>query len=117
VWINAYNGTAWGGWASLGGSTSSGPSVAYNGGDGYVLTRGDDGAVWANHLTVDGWGGWFSLGGLTNTQPPGTQGGYAIDPFIDETGDFVSFVTIGADGNIWDGFYSAATGPSFRLIG
>ena len=116
VWINAFNGTAWGGWATLGGSTSSGPSIAYNGTDGYVLTRGDDAAIWANHLTAAGWGGWFSIGGLTGIQPPLNQGGYAIDAFIG-TDDTVSFVTVGADGNLWDGNYSPATGPSFRRIG
>lgn len=117
TWINAYDGIAWGGWASLGGFSTSGPSIGYNASDGYVLTRGGDGAIWANHLTPAGWGGWFLLGGETNIQPPGTQGGYAIDVYMDETGDFVSFATIGADGHIWDGFYSAATGPAFRQIG
>jgi hypothetical protein len=131
VWINAFNGAAWGGWVSLGGLTSSGPSIAYNGTEAYVLTSGltvlpegftrsgPDG-IWANHLTAAGWGGWFMPccpTGHAGLQPDGGQGGYAIDAFMSSDSNTVYFVTVGTDGNIWDGEFNATTGPSFRRIG
>jgi hypothetical protein len=116
TFINAYNGTTWGGWAGLGGVTTSGPSIAYNGGQGYILTRGGDNAIWANHLIGGVWGGWFPLGGLVAPQPNPRVGGYAIDVDIQPESDLISFITVGVDRNIWQGIYDTANGPSFAMV-
>jgi hypothetical protein len=115
TFVNVYNGSEWGGWAGLGGDSTSGPSVAYNGTDGYVLARGADSAIWANHLSAAGWSGWFPLGGMVADQPAPRTGGYAIDVVIQSDANEISFVTVGIDANIWQGFYDPVNGTRFVL--
>jgi hypothetical protein len=64
-----YDGAAWGGWESLGGTIQGSPSaVSWGSGRLDIFAIGTDSAVW--HLWYEnGWGSWESLGGVAKNAP------------------------------------------------
>ena len=59
----------WTDWASLGGSTSSGPAAVGYGNSIHLFVTGTDNAVWTRALTGSTWGPWLSLGGYATSAP------------------------------------------------
>ncbi|MBJ7598359.1 MAG: hypothetical protein JF922_09780 [Candidatus Dormibacteraeota bacterium] len=72
LWHRWWNGSAWGGWESIGGVLAAGTApaaVSWSFGRLDVVVQGSDGAVWHTWFEGNSWGGWESLGGHVTSSP------------------------------------------------
>jgi pSer/pThr/pTyr-binding forkhead associated (FHA) protein len=72
LWHTSYDGAAWTGWTSLGGTLTSAPSATSANGPLQVFARFTDNAIWSLTTQPDGsWAGsqWTSLGGFATYGP------------------------------------------------
>ena len=77
VWQDAYDGGAWSGWTSLGGSARSAITASVPApGEIELTVRADDKTGAAQRFSTSAWGGWESLGGtLTSDLVAATRSG------------------------------------------
>jgi uncharacterized protein YvpB len=71
LWHEAWNGTRWSAWESLGGVLTTAPAATSPVGSGrlYILVRGTDGALYVMIWTGSTWSGWQGLGGFVTSAP------------------------------------------------
>jgi hypothetical protein len=63
MWANAWTGSGWSGWYTLGGLLASAPDVGTLGTSQLTTAaRGSDGLIWLNSLASSRWSGWYLLG-------------------------------------------------------
>nr|MDQ3283807.1 hypothetical protein [Acidobacteriota bacterium] len=81
-----WDGSAWGGWQSIGGEFPLGaaPDAVSNGlNDITVVARGTDGMVWSAHHSAGTWEPWTPLGQRANSDPGAVaRGGGRVDVFV-----------------------------------
>ena len=71
LWHRPYSGGAWQAWEALGGTITSGPTVAsWASGRLDVFARGPDNSLYHKWLGTGGWSGWESLGGVLGQVSP-----------------------------------------------
>lgn len=70
IYWNSYSGS-WGSWRSLGGATSSSPSLCHSGaGSAELIVRGTDNHIYHKSYSAGTWSSsWDSLGGAAKLQP------------------------------------------------
>jgi hypothetical protein len=80
LWQATWTANGWG-WASLGGTCTSGPSSIYSGPSRLdVFCRGADGALWTKTWKdTSGWTGWSSMGGAITSDPDAASSGDASE--------------------------------------
>ena len=69
VWYRQVSGGQWGGWTTLGGTSTSEVALAQSRGGMLASVVGVDGAVYHRMLTGGGWTWWASLGGVITSHP------------------------------------------------
>jgi hypothetical protein len=110
-------GGAWSSWASIGGSTSSGPAAAAYGDTIHAFVTGSDGAIYENVLRAGSWSGWTSLGGIGTSAPSASarRGTNMLDLAVRGTGNGLHFRTF-QPGAGWSGWAALGgnltSGPS-----
>ena len=104
LWHRAWDGSAWTGWVSLGGTLTSAPAaVSWGPGRIDVFARGPDDALWHIAWTGATWSGWQSQGGLLDSTPAVASWGLdRLDVFA--RGSDLALWHRAWDGSVWSGW-------------
>ena len=81
IYKDTWNGSNWGGFSSMGGSTADNPSSVSFNGEMDVFIRGGDGQIYKKTWINNAWSGWNSLGGNMVGSPSSVALGSEMDVF------------------------------------
>jgi subtilisin family serine protease len=107
LWANAFTGSGWSGWYTLGGLVSE-PDVATTAVNHLdVFVRGSDNGLWHRVWNGIAWSGWSTLGGGLSSGPTAVSPG---------NGDIDVF-TRGADLAVWSRHWNGSSWGSWFVLG
>lgn len=81
IYKDTWNGSSWGGFSSMDGSTATNPSSVAFGNEMDIFIRGNDGQIYKKTWINNAWSGWNSLGGNMVGSPTSIAYGSEMDVF------------------------------------
>ncbi|HEU5376137.1 MAG TPA: cutinase family protein [Ktedonobacteraceae bacterium] len=104
IYKDTWNGSSWGGFSSMGGSTTSNPSSVSFNGEMDIFIRGGDGQIYKKTWINNAWSGWNSLGGNMVGSPASIAYGSEMDVFARGQDGLIYKDTW--NGSFWSGWNS-----------